>query len=113
MLLTFKFIFYSLATLVLSFAFVCLQYKGWMDLQAKQVFLSGNPSGSFIYVISWLHGLHYIGGIVALTLITLNFRKITISEGQKIAMNILMQYWHFIGIVWVLLYLFFKFIIYN
>ncbi len=108
-----KFIFYSLATLVLSIAFVFLQYKGWMDLQAKQVFLSGNPSGSFIYVISWLHGLHYIGGIVALTLITLNFRKRTIGEGQKIAMNILMQYWHFIGIVWVLLYLFFKFIIYN
>lgn len=108
-----KFIIYSLVTLVLSLIFIGLQYKGWMDLQAKQVFLSGNPSGSFIYVISWLHGLHYIGGIVALILIILNFRKNIIAEGQKMAMNILMQYWHFIGLVWVLLYLFFKFIIYN
>lgn len=108
-----KFIIYSLVTLVLSLIFIGLQYKGWMDLQAKQVFLSGNPSGSFIYVISWLHGLHYIGGIVALILIILNFRKNIIGEGQKMAMNILMQYWHFIGLVWVLLYLFFKFIIYN
>ncbi len=108
-----KFIIYSLVTLVLSLIFIGLQYKGWMDLQAKQVFLSGNPSGSFIYVISWLHGLHYIGGVVALILIILNFRKNIIGDGQKMAMNILMQYWHFIGLVWVLLYLFFKFIIYN
>lgn len=108
-----KFMLYSLVTLALSIAFVSLQYKGWMDLQAKQIFLSGNPSGSFIYVISWLHGLHYTGGIIALVLIILNFRKGTIGVEQKMAMNILMQYWHFIGIVWVLLYLFFKFIIYN
>lgn len=108
-----KFMLWSIITLVLALVFVSLQYKGWMDLQAKQVFLSGNPSGSFIYVISWLHGLHYIGGIVALILIILKFRKSIIGEEQKMKMNILTQYWHFIGLVWVLLYLFFKFIIYN
>jgi cytochrome c oxidase subunit 3 len=108
-----KFMLWSLVTLVLSIVFVALQWKGWNDLQSMQIFLSGNPSGSFIYVISWLHGLHYIGGIVALILIILNIRKAVIGSGQKLAVNILMQYWHFIGLVWVLLYLFFKFIIYN
>jgi cytochrome c oxidase subunit III len=108
-----KFVIWSFITLVLALVFVGLQFKGWMDLQTKQVFLSGNPAGSFIYVISWLHGLHYLGGIVALILIILNFRKKKIDESKKMGMNILMQYWHFIGLVWVLLYLFFKFIIYN
>jgi cytochrome c oxidase subunit 3 len=108
-----KFVIWSFITLVLALVFVGLQFKGWMDLQTKQVFLSGNPAGSFIYVISWLHGLHYLGGIVALILIILNFRKKKIDESKKMGMNILMQYWHFIGLVWVLLYLFFKFIIYK
>jgi cytochrome c oxidase subunit 3 len=108
-----KFILWSCFTLILSFVFVGLQLKGWNDLQSMQIFLNGNPSGSFIYVISWVHGLHYIGGILAFLLIILNFRKSTIGVDQKMTFNILMQYWHFIGLVWVSLYLFFKFIIYK
>lgn len=108
-----KFILWSCFTLILSFVFVGLQLKGWNDLQSMQIFLNGNPSGSFIYVISWVHGLHYLGGILAFLLIILNFRKSTIGVDQKMTFNILMQYWHFIGLVWVSLYLFFKFIIYK
>lgn len=108
-----QFMLWSLITLALALVFVSLQWQGWNEMQTRQIFLNGNPSGSFIYVISGLHGLHYVGGIVALILMILNFRKKTIGEGQKMGFNILMQYWHFIGIVWVLLYLFFKFIIYK
>lgn len=107
------FLLWSSITLILSLIFVALQLKGWNDLKNMQIFLSGNPSGSFIYVISWLHGLHYLGGIVVLTLMILNFRKKLIDSERTIGFNILCQYWHFIGIVWVLLYLFFKFIIYK
>jgi heme/copper-type cytochrome/quinol oxidase subunit 3 len=57
--------------------------------------------------------LHYLAGIVVLTILILKFRKIQIEIGNKMSFNILMQYWHFIGLVWVFLYLFFKFIIYN
>jgi len=108
-----RFILWSLLTFVLSLIFVSLQLKGWNELQERHIFLSGNPSGSFIYVISWLHGLHYLGGILTLILMLLNFRKGQISIGQKMGFNILMQYWHFIGLIWVLLFLFFKFIIYK
>jgi cytochrome c oxidase subunit 3 len=109
-----KFILWSTLTLVLSLVFVGLQWKGWSDLQSMQIFLNGNPAGSFIYVISWVHGLHYLGGIIALTLLILKLRKlVVIGAEQKMGLNILMQYWHFIGLVWVSLYLFFKFIIYK
>ena len=108
-----RFILWSLLTFVLSLIFVSLQLKGWNELQERHIFLSGNPSGSFIYLISWLHGLHYLGGILTLILMLLNFRKGQISIGQKMGFNILMQYWHFIGLIWVLLFLFFKFIIYK
>jgi len=86
---------------------------GWNELQSKNILLSGNPSGSYIYVITWLHGLHYIGGIIVLTILILKLRKIQIETTQKMSFNILMQYWHFIGVVWVFLYIFFKFIIYK
>ena len=108
-----KFTLYSLLTLFLALVFVYFQWMGWSELQSKNIFLSGNPSGSYIYVISWVHGLHYLGGIVVLSILILKFRKIQIEIGNKMSFNILMQYWHFIGMVWVFLYLFFKFIIYN
>lgn len=108
-----KFSFYSILTLVLALVFVYFQWMGWTELQSKNIFLSGNPSGSYIYVISWVHGLHYLGGIIALTILIFKFRKIHIEVGNKMSFNILMQYWHFIGLVWVFLYLFFKFIIYK
>jgi cytochrome c oxidase subunit 3 len=108
-----KFSLYSTLTLLLALVFVYFQWMGWTELQSKNIFLSGNPSGSYIYVISWVHGLHYLGGIIALTILILKFRKIHIEVGNKMSFNILMQYWHFIGLVWVFLYLFFKFIIYK
>ena len=108
-----KFILFSSLTLILALLFVFFQLMGWNELQSKNILLSGNPSGSYIYVITWLHGLHYIGGIIVLTILILKLRKIQIETTQKMSFNILMQYWHFIGVVWVFLYIFFKFIIYK
>ena len=90
-----KFTLYSLLTLFLALVFVYFHWMGWSELQSKNIFLIGsNPSSS-------------AGSRI------LKFRKIQIEFGNKMSFNILMQYWHFIGLVWVFLYLFFKFIIYN
>lgn len=109
-----KFTLYGLATIVLSLVFVALQYKGWLTLQERQIFFNGNPSGSYIYVISLMHGLHYVGGIIALLVLFFKYKKLdSINNVAQSNFNILTQYWHFIGLIWVALYLFFKFIIYK
>ena len=52
---------------VLGGAFVLLQYQGWMELFGMGIELTGNPSGSFLYLISGVHVLHVLGGMAALT----------------------------------------------
>ncbi len=54
------------ATFLLGILFLVLQFYGWKDLVASQVYLVGNPSGSFLYVITGLHGMHIISAIVFL-----------------------------------------------
>lgn len=106
---------FSFITFLLGVLFLWLQLQGWNELNDKHIFLNGNPSGSYIYLISGFHGFHYIGGLLFLILLMfLQYRsKTEVSETRKLHFNLLTQYWHFIGLVWVYIYLFFKFIIYN
>jgi cytochrome c oxidase subunit III len=108
-----KFRLYGYMTFILALVFIIFQLNGWAQLKAAGVLFTGNPSGTFIYVVSLLHGIHYIGGIFFLGLLMFFNRKGIITESKKDSFNVLTQYWHYIGVVWVILYVFFKFLIYN
>jgi cytochrome c oxidase subunit 3 len=112
-----KFKLFGYTTIILSIVFLGMQYMGWQDLKSQGVFLKGNPSGSFIYLISGLHAFHYIFGIMFLMYFTIRKNPLTIENielnTRNAYFNMLSQYWHYIGLVWVFLFLFFKFFIYN
>jgi len=106
----------AIITSLLSIVFVVFQYLGWEQLMDSNIMLNGNPSGSYIYVISGFHGFHYVIGIFILLLIlALTYSKSTYknTSNAKLHFSMLTQYWHFIGLVWVFIYLFFKFVIYK
>ena len=57
----------SLATAaVATLGFLGGQLIAWRELAASGYFLTGNPSNSFFYLLTGLHGLHILGGLVAL-----------------------------------------------
>jgi cytochrome c oxidase subunit 3 len=92
-------------TFILGIAFVGLQIVGWNELFAMGIDLKGNPSGSFLYLITGIHAAHVIGGIAALFIalfhaFTLKFKP---SEKRKNRFELVIQYWHFIGLLWVYL----------
>lgn len=113
---------WMLGTVVLSLLFVYFQLKGWDTLKAIGMPFNGNPSGSFVYAISGIHGFHYIFGIFFLILIYLLTRfskqeaKFQSSNqynpDRLLYMEILASYWHYIGIVWVYIFILFKYLIY-
>ena len=51
-------------TFVLGLLFLVGQVMGWGDLVGADVYLVGNPAGSFLYILTGLHGLHLIAGLV-------------------------------------------------
>ncbi len=99
-----------LITVVLGLLFLAGQYISWSELVKNNVyFVSNYASGSFIYVFTGLHGLHLVSGIIFL-LIT--FRSSLLSEihsKKLVQIEMCMTYWHFLGGLWLYLYLFLLF----
>ncbi|MFM7901463.1 MAG: cytochrome c oxidase subunit 3, partial [Bacteroidota bacterium] len=57
-------------TLVLGLAFCVTQFSAWSELVRQGIYFTGNPSGSFLYVLSAMHLLHLVGGILYLVIVT-------------------------------------------
>jgi len=89
--------------------FLVMQYLGWLDLQSQGIFLKGNPSGSFYYVLTGLHGFHLVTGLVVLLYAFLAARKMAVHSKNMTQIEVCATYWHFLDILWVYLFLFLLF----
>ena len=104
-------------TLILSVGFLVSQFLGWQKLQEIGVYLSGNPSGSFVYVISYLHFAHVLGGLLFILIAFLkswivfrnpaNFLIYRTDLNKSIRIELLATYWHFVDALWIYLLIFF------
>ena len=94
---------------ILGLAFVALQYQGWLDLTAIGVELTGNPAGSFVYVISGIHAAHVLGGLAAIlvAMIQAFSLKYKVTKKRKLRFELTLIYWHFVDFLWIYLLLFF------
>jgi cytochrome c oxidase subunit 3 len=94
--------FWYRITLALSAVFLTGQFLAWRRLAGEGVYLASSPSGSFFYVLTVLHALHLLGGIVALIYA---WRRLRADDGPR-PVNILAAaavYWHFMAVLWVYL----------
>jgi cytochrome c oxidase subunit 3 len=98
-----------LTTFVLGFAFVILQFQAWEAMFAAGLPLKGNPSPSFVYVLSGLHAAHVLGGIVALIIALIHgFRlPVVATPRRKLRLQLTLTYWHFMDFLWIYLLVFF------
>ena len=93
-------------TSILGVAFLVGQFMGWRDLVSMSVYLVGNPSGSFLYILTGLHGLHLVTGIIFL-LIVLNATWLYKVHSKNLAqMEMCTTYWHFLSGLWLYLFVF-------
>lgn len=97
------------ATFVLGIAFIVMQYQGWKALTAMGATFTANPSSSFVYVISGVHAAHVLGGIAALVvaMVHAQFLPFRPTLRRRMRFELVVQYWHFVDILWVYLLVFF------
>ena len=93
---------------LLGLGFVILQYQGWMILYDMGIELTGNPSGSFLYLISGVHLAHVIGGLAAMVVALLHAFVLpcTPSPRRILRFDLVIQYWHFVDALWIYLLIF-------
>lgn len=93
-------------TFVLGLLFLVMQFYGWIQLVEMNVFFVGNPSGSFVYVLSGLHGLHLVSGLIVLIFALVAAFRLKINAKQLTQINICATYWHFLDALWLYLFVF-------
>jgi len=101
-----------LGTLILGSFFAYSQVQGWEQLISEGVYLTGegsNPAGSFIYVITLAHLLHLVGGLIALSVTTIKSKQGKYSKENYLGIGLTSIYWHFLGLLWLYLFLFFSY----
>jgi cytochrome c oxidase subunit 3 len=89
------------ATLVLGLAFVGGQYLAWRQLAAQGLYLATNPNSSFFYLLTGVHALHVLGGIVAL--VYLLAKLAARGSVRRNMVNGVVVYWHFMAALWLYL----------
>ncbi len=93
-------------TSILGVAFLVGQVMAWGDLVENSVFFVGNPSGSFLYVLTGLHGLHLVSGIIFLLIVLISTFKYKVHSKNINQMQMCVTYWHFLGGLWIYLFVF-------
>jgi cytochrome c oxidase subunit 3 len=96
-------------TFILGLVFLFMQIKGWGALIDIGVFFGGNqsnPAGSFVYVLSFLHALHLIGGLVVLIFSLVAAYNYKIHAKSLLQIEMCATYWHFLDLLWVYLFVF-------
>ena len=91
-------------TLLLGIAFCLGQYLAWLQLRAQGVYLATNPNSSFFYVLTFIHVLHVVAGILALAYLAARLWAAHSPLRRSLFDNTAI-YWHFIGVLWVYLFL--------
>lgn len=93
-------------TLVLGMAFLIGQFYAWGQLVDDNIFFVGNPSGSFLYVLSGLHGLHLVSGVIFLIIVLISTLKYKVHSRSINQIQLCTTYWHFLGALWIYLFVF-------
>jgi cytochrome c oxidase subunit 3 len=83
--------------------FLVGQFLAWQQLNAAGYFVASNPANSFFYLITAVHGLHLMGGLVALGRTTANVWRSTEVTQVRLSVELCAIYWHFLLLVWLVL----------
>ena len=100
-------------TLLLGISFIICQVNAWQMLYSQNIVFAGNQSnaaGSFLYILTGLHLLHLVGGILALGVVWMKSLKEKYNAENYIGIKLCAIFWHFLDALWIFLFLFLIFI---
>lgn len=101
-----------ITTLILGVGFLVSQFNGFGQIIDQGYYLTGpssNVTMSYLYVIAFWHILHVLVGLIVLLVVIYNHFKQKYNTNNMIGLELSATYWHFVDILWLLLFLFFNF----
>lgn len=84
--------------------FIAGQLAAWQSLQEAGYYLASNPANSFFYLMTGLHAVHMLGGLWVWSKSSIRLLSGTKPEDLKLSIELCTLYWHFLLIVWLLMF---------
>jgi cytochrome c oxidase subunit III len=89
---------------VFAIAFLAGQLIAWRQLSAEGYSLASNPANAFFYLITGVHGLHLLGGLVAWGRTAAKAWGSLPLGRVRLSVELCAIYWHFLLVVWLILF---------
>jgi cytochrome c oxidase subunit 3 len=86
------------ATMVLAGVFLANQAHEWSSADFS---VSSHAYGSCFYVMTGFHGLHVLGGILAMVVLLGRSGNPRFGATEAPAVEMVSYYWHFVDVVWI------------
>src|SRR5215510_12371028 len=88
----------------LGVLFLLLQVLQWSILFRGGLSFAGTTYGTTFYVLTGVHAVHALSGVIWLLVIAFRQRELWVPDGRQRKIEVCALYWHFVGIVWLGLY---------
>jgi cytochrome c oxidase subunit 3 len=89
---------------LLTFGFLAGQLVVWKQLNDAGFFVASSAAASFFYLLTAVHGLHVLGGLVAWARAWARVWRGSEPARVRLGVELCATYWHYLLAVWVGLY---------
>ncbi len=96
--------FSLLAGGILTFTFLAGQLLVWREMVALGYFAKANPANAFFYLVTALHGVHLLGGLVAWGRTSAKVRRGRDIAEVRLSIELCAVYWHYLLGIWLALF---------
>ncbi|MFT5032880.1 MAG: cytochrome c oxidase subunit 3 [Bacteroidia bacterium] len=87
-----------------SIVFLLAQFSLWQQLNALGFYVGNNPANSYFYLLTAVHGLHLLGGLIALASMGARLWQRETAAAMAVPLGLCARYWHFLLIVWLVVF---------
>lgn len=88
----------------LAFAFIGGQLVVWEQLRAAGYYVASNPANGFFYLITGLHGVHLLGGLIGWTHTLRRAWNDDDDTRVRVSVQMCTVYWHFLFVLWLAMF---------
>lgn len=85
-------------TALMALVFIANQASEWLSLDFTP---SSHAYGSIFYLLTGFHGIHVLGGVVAMGALLARMAGTAEDPGAVPVVQVIGYYWHFVDVVWI------------
>ena len=95
---------YLAATTAIGALFLSIQVFEYRKLIHHGLTISGSLFGNCFFTLTGFHGAHVFGGVVTMLVMTIQACRGRFSQERHLAVEAAGLYWHFVDLVWIILF---------